>query len=247
MKPISRNTLAAAFFAAGLAFAAAAPLASAQTAPQPQAQANMQSRQQARLDWMAQRLQITAAQQDAWQAYVQAHKEMFDSRLGFTPPPNNADAATLTRDRAERVAQMAQKLTALADATAKLQSALTPEQSKTLADMTRSMGARYGECGGGAAWGMGGGPGRGQGAGMGRNAPGFQVFDLNGDGVITSDEFDQARSQRINERAAAGYPMRGLSNQPSFDAIDTNHDGAITPAEFQAWQMQRRQQAPANR
>jgi hypothetical protein len=46
-------------------------------------------------------------------------------------------------------AKMAQKLAVHADATAKLQSALTPEQAKTLADMTRHpMGGRHGGKGG---------------------------------------------------------------------------------------------------
>ncbi len=56
---------------------------------------------------------------------------------------------------------MATKLAVLADATAKLQSALTPEQAKTLADMTRHpMGGRQGRHGGdgprGPMAGMGG-------------------------------------------------------------------------------------------
>jgi Ca2+-binding EF-hand superfamily protein len=79
---------------------------------------------------------------------------------------------------------------------------------------------------------------------MGRNAPSFQDFDLNGDGLITADEFQQARAKRISERASAGFPMRGLSNAPSFEDIDANHDGVVTPAEFEAWQAQRRLQAP---
>ncbi|MDR2240939.1 MAG: Spy/CpxP family protein refolding chaperone [Zoogloeaceae bacterium] len=138
MKSTSRNTLAAALLAAGLAFTAAAPTASAADAGRqitPEMQQRMQSRQQARLDKMAERLQITAAQQDAWQAYVKVRKDMFDG--SFTRAPKDADAATLARHRADRAAQMAQKLATLADATAKLQSALTPEQVKTLTDLTR--------------------------------------------------------------------------------------------------------------
>ena len=87
--------------------------------------------------------------------------------------------------------------------------------------------------------------GQGKGQGMGRNAPSFQDFDLNNDGAITPDEFDQARAKRVEERAAAGFPMRGMGNMPSFEEIDTDHSGAITPAEFQAHQAKHRQQGPA--
>jgi hypothetical protein len=147
MKTHTRSKLAAALFAAGLALAAAVP-ASASPGPgmremTPEMQERMQSRMQAHLDKMANRLEIKASQQDAWQAYVKTHKEMFDG--GMKPAPKDADAATIARHRADMAAQMAKKLDTLADATAKLQSALTPEQAKTLADMTRHpMGGRHG-------------------------------------------------------------------------------------------------------
>ena len=60
---------------------------------------------------------------------------------------------------------MAKKLDTLADATARLQSALTPEQAKTLAEMTRHpMGGRHGKHGG---FGRGGEGPRAQMGGMG--------------------------------------------------------------------------------
>ena len=153
MNTNKRSKLATAFFAAGLALAAAAP-ASAMSGPgmgmremTPEMQQRMQSRMQARLDKMANRLEIKASQQDAWQAYVKVHQQMFDGSM--KPAPKDADAATLARHRADMVAQMAKKLDTLADATAKLQGALTPEQAKTLAEMTRHpMGGRHGEKGG---------------------------------------------------------------------------------------------------
>lgn len=153
MNTASRSKLATALFAAGLALAAAVP-ASASPGPgpgmremTPEMQERMQSRMQARLDQMANRLEIKASQQDAWQAYVKVHKEMFDGSM--KPAPKDADAATIARHRADMAAKMAQKLATHADATAKLQSALTPEQAKTLADMTRHpMGGRHGGFGG---------------------------------------------------------------------------------------------------
>ncbi|MBI4989384.1 MAG: Spy/CpxP family protein refolding chaperone [Rhodocyclales bacterium] len=168
MNTASRSKLTAALFAAGLALAAAAP-ASAMPGPgmremTPEMQQRMQSRLQARLDKMAQRLEIKASQQDAWQAYAKVHKDMIDGTM--KAPPKDADAATLARHRADMAAQMAQKLAVLADATAKLQGALTPEQAKTLADMTRHpMGGRHG------------GPG-----GRGENAPRGQMGGMGGMG-----------------------------------------------------------------
>lgn len=166
----TRSKLVTALLAAGLALAAAAP-ASAMPGPgmremTPEMQERMQSRMQARLDKMANRLEIKASQQDAWQAYAKVHKDMFDARP--TPPAKDADAATLARHRADTAAKMATKLATLADATAKLQSALTPEQAKTLADMTRHpMGGRHGKHGGRGDHGHRGMMGGGMGGGMG--------------------------------------------------------------------------------
>lgn len=171
MKANTRNTLTATLVAAGLALAAAVPAASAAPGPgaremTPEMQERMQSRLQARLDKMANRLEIKASQQDAWQAYVKVHKEQFDP-AAMKPPAKDADAAAIARHRADMAAKMATKLATLADATAKLQGALTPEQAKTLADMTRHpMGGRHGGPGGRGEHGPRGPMGGGMGNGM---------------------------------------------------------------------------------
>jgi hypothetical protein len=72
--------------------------------------------------------------------------------------------------------------------------------------------------------------------------PSFADFDLNRDGKITEDEFNEARAARIADRAQKGYPMRGMGNAASFADIDTNHDGVLSPAEFSAHQAMHRQQ-----
>jgi hypothetical protein len=72
--------------------------------------------------------------------------------------------------------------------------------------------------------------------------PSFSDFDLNKDGKITEEEFNEARATRIADRAQKGYPMRGLANSASFADIDTNHDGALSPTEFEAHQAAHRQQ-----
>ncbi|MFC1684266.1 EF-hand domain-containing protein [Pseudomonadota bacterium] len=90
--------------------------------------------------------------------------------------------------------------------------------------------------------GTGGGPGMGRGAAMGRDMPTFAEFDLDGDGVITEKELNEARGQRISERAKQGYPMRGLASAPSFADMDSDGDGKLTPEEFSAAQAAHRQE-----
>ena len=86
--------------------------------------------------------------------------------------------------------------------------------------------------------GMGGNPA--MGPGRGRNMPAFGEFDLNGDGYLTQQEFEQARANRIRQRAEQGYLMRNLQNAPPYADIDSNGDGAVTPDEFSAAQMRHR-------
>lgn len=69
----------------------------------------------------------------------------------------------------------------------------------------------------------------------------FTDFDSNGDGIITEQEFIDARNKRISERAAEGRPMRGLSRAEEFKDIDTDGDGQLTPEEFAAHQRRHQQ------
>lgn len=82
---------------------------------------------------MAARLEIKASQQAAWQAYTKTLES------AFAPPPakpdGKTDAASITRAHADMAALRAQKLAQIADATAKLQEVLTPDQRKTLDQM----------------------------------------------------------------------------------------------------------------
>jgi len=72
----------------------------------------------------------------------------------------------------------------------------------------------------------------------------FAEFDLNGDGVITQQEFNEARNKRIAARAAEGRPMRGLAQAEDFKTIDTNGDGRIDQKEFAAHQQRHWQSPP---
>ncbi|MES9925182.1 MAG: EF-hand domain-containing protein [Candidatus Thiodiazotropha endolucinida] len=76
----------------------------------------------------------------------------------------------------------------------------------------------------------------------GRDMPMFGDFDMNGDGVLKQDEFEQARAKRISERASQGYLMRNLANAPTFASIDRDSNGEVTPDEFRAAQIAHRLQ-----
>lgn len=78
--------------------------------------------------------------------------------------------------------------------------------------------------------------------GRGRNMPTFSDFDMNRDGVLMRDEFEQARAKRISERASQGYMMRNLANAPTFASIDSDGDGLVTQKEFLSAQIAHRQQ-----
>lgn len=98
----------------------------------------MQAGMKQRLDRMAARLEIKASQQDAWTAYRKARESIFATPVQFPAP--DADAATLTRFRAEMAKRRADHMAVMADATAKLQDALDPNQRKVLDEMSRRGG-----------------------------------------------------------------------------------------------------------
>ena len=74
-----------------------------------------------------------------------------------------------------------------------------------------------------------------------RQMPSFTDFDLNKDGVLTKDEFYQAREQRMRQRTEQGHMMRNVVNAPPFEILDTNRDGKVTQQEFSAHQAMRQQ------
>jgi cell pole-organizing protein PopZ len=84
----------------------------------------------ARLAKMAQRLEIKTSQQNAWQAYVQTI-ETIGTTAWKKPGTGTPDAATIARHRADMASEHARKAAQIADATAKLQEVLSPEQRKT--------------------------------------------------------------------------------------------------------------------
>lgn len=68
----------------------------------------------------------------------------------------------------------------------------------------------------------------------------FAVYDQDGNGVISQEEFDDIRNQRRQRNVAAGDPMRGMANAPMFRDFDRDGDGQISAAELQAGQTAQR-------
>jgi hypothetical protein len=84
----------------------------------------------ARLDKFASRLEIKASQMAAWDAFAKSVEALADRQAKQLD--ENADAAAVAHFRAERVMDMARKLSAIADATDKLEAVLNKNQRKIL-------------------------------------------------------------------------------------------------------------------
>ncbi|MCF6354456.1 MAG: EF-hand domain-containing protein [Candidatus Polarisedimenticolaceae bacterium] len=72
----------------------------------------------------------------------------------------------------------------------------------------------------------------------------FAAYDVDGNGAISEQEFQQIRSQRMQSRVAEGRPMRRAGKAPAFSLFDANKDGQLSPEELaagQQTQMQNRQ------
>ena len=69
----------------------------------------------------------------------------------------------------------------------------------------------------------------------------FAVYDKNGDGVISEDEFYSVREARMSKRIDEGRPMRGAANAPAFSDFDTDKDGLVNPDELVTGQQARMQ------
>ncbi|MGA7749191.1 MAG: Spy/CpxP family protein refolding chaperone [Gallionella sp.] len=82
----------------------------------------------ARLEKLAGRLEIKSSQLASWEEFTKS-VELLSERHA-KEPKDDADAATVSRYRAERATELAKNLTTIADATAKLQTVLTEDQKK---------------------------------------------------------------------------------------------------------------------
>jgi predicted Ser/Thr protein kinase len=99
---------------------------------------------QGRLDKEAAMLEIKASQETAWKAYAAASIEVVTAFTDRKPLSHDADAATITRQHADKAAAMAQNLAKLADATEKLQSVLSEDQRKVLDRIVRRLAQTHG-------------------------------------------------------------------------------------------------------
>lgn len=97
--------------------------------------AEMYQHMEQRLDKLAKRLEIKSSQQTVWEEFA---KSVVTLAVPNVKKPNDdADATTIARYRAERATEFAEKLTKIADATEKLQTALTEDQRKILNQASR--------------------------------------------------------------------------------------------------------------
>ena len=63
------------------------------------------------------------------------------------------------------------------------------------------------------------------------NQSSFKDFDKNGDGYISSTEFDDRKTANMTKRANEGKQLRNAGNSPQFLDLDTNKDGKISTSE----------------
>ena len=80
----------------------------------------------------------------------------------------------------------------------------------------------------------------GGGKGMKHNMPTYADFDLDGDGKIVEQEFNQAHAERMAKMAAEGREMKHAGEFPGFAGIDTNGDGVISEEELSTHQAEHR-------
>ena len=83
-----------------------------------------------RLEKAAERLGIESSQQEAWQAYANAIESPLGNGDAGKPADRPTDAAGIARLRADFAAAHAARMMNIANATARLQDVLTPEQQK---------------------------------------------------------------------------------------------------------------------
>lgn len=78
----------------------------------------------------------------------------------------------------------------------------------------------------------------GQGMGTKGKMPAFPDLDLDGDGRIVEQEFNEWHAKRMGEMAAEGRQMKHVGDAPGFSGIDTNGDGGISKEEFATHQAE---------
>lgn len=75
----------------------------------------------------------------------------------------------------------------------------------------------------------------------------FNSFDVDNNGVITSEEFYKVRDERMTQMAQQNMPMKNASNAPMFEQMDKNKDGNLTKEEFNQFRVDRMQNNRMNK
>ena len=73
---------------------------------------------------------------------------------------------------------------------------------------------------------------------MSKQQPTFDQYDLNNDGKITPEEFEEARAKRMSQKAKEGKMLRNAGNAPAFSDMDKNKDGSLNQEEFRLHQTE---------
>lgn len=97
----------------------------------------LSERIKAGLDKLRDRLEIKPSQQAVWEAYENSVESLAEGKI--RRPEEDADAAAIARYRADKAEAFARKFERIADATAKLESALDENQRKILDGLSRRM------------------------------------------------------------------------------------------------------------
>ena len=74
----------------------------------------------------------------------------------------------------------------------------------------------------------------------------FADFDTDKNGLVSEQEFNAAKANRIAGKAKEGRQMRNMGNSPMFASLDTNRDGQLSEDEMQTMK-QTMQQGQAKR
>ena len=75
----------------------------------------------------------------------------------------------------------------------------------------------------------------------------FYIYDINSNGAISQDEFHTIRGQRMENRAAQGFPMPSMASEPDFNQFDMDKNGQLNPDELARGQQLQREKRWAMR
>ena len=60
----------------------------------------------------------------------------------------------------------------------------------------------------------------------------IDMFDKDGSGTVSEEEFNAGRAERMAKMAESGRPMRHAGQGPQFSDLDADKDGEVTLQEF---------------